>query len=180
MKYFAYGEMMFSAKLHHLVPGATCLGIAKLMGYKLYFHNHGHEDASGKCNIVPVKDPNCEIYGVVYEIDTRHRYLLDKDQSLGCGNQEITLKVFPVASPDHHELMRYESGLFAFTYIAHKDNIFEDLVPFSWYKELVLSGAKEHHLPAEYIHQLEQYAETHDPNPQRANRQKRYLESILL
>ncbi|HRE32215.1 MAG TPA: gamma-glutamylcyclotransferase [Candidatus Berkiella sp.] len=180
MKYFAYGEMMFSAKLHHIVPEATCLGIAKVMGYKLFFHNRGHDDASGKCNIVPVKDPNCEVYGVIYEINNRHRYLLDKDQSLGCGSQEITLKVWSVKSPDTHELASQENGIFAFTYIAHKDNIFEDLVPYNWYKEMILSGAKEHHLPSEYIHHLEQYAETYDPNVQRANRQKRYLESILL
>ncbi len=173
MKYFAYGEMMFSARLQKVVPEATCLGVAKVMGYKLFFHNRGHDDPSGKCNIIPVKDPNCEVYGVVYEIKQRDRYLLDKDQSLGCGSQDVTLKVFPVESS-------FDNGLFAFTYIAHKENIFEDLVPYHWYKEMVLSGAREHNLPSEYIHHLEQYAVTYDPNVQRANRQKRYLESILL
>lgn len=174
MKYFAYGEMMFSARLQKVVPNAICLGTAKVMGYKLYFHNRGHDDPSGKCNIVPVKDPCCEVYGVVYEIGQRDRYLLDKDQSLGCGNQDVTLKVFPVDNASD------SNGWFAFTYIAHKENIFEDLVPYHWYKEMVLSGAREHNLPAEYIHHLEQYAVTYDPNVQRANRQKRYLESILL
>lgn len=172
MKYFAYGEMMFSARLHKVVPQATCLGVAKIMGYKLYFHSRGHDDPSGKCNIIPVKDPDCEVYGVLYEINESERHLLDKDQSLGCGTQSITIKVFPNLSTS--------SGVFAYTYIAHKDNIFEDLVPYHWYKEMVLSGAREHQLPSEYIHHLEQYAVTYDPNVQRANRQKRYLESILL
>ena len=173
MKYFAYGEMMFSARLQKIVPQATCLGVAKVMGYKLFFHSRGHEDPSGKCNIIPVKDPFCEVYGVIYEISQRERHLLDKDQSLGCGSMDVTLKVFPVDST-------HENGVFAFTYIAHKENIFEDLVPYHWYKEMVLSGAREHQLPSEYIHHLEQYAVTYDPNVQRANRQKRYLESILL
>jgi len=178
MKYFAYGEMMFSARLQKVVPDATCLGVAKIMGYKLFFHSKGHEDPSGKCNIVPVKDPSCEVYGAVYEISARDRHLLDKDQSLGCGSQDVTLKIFPVK--EESDLVAFNSGVFAFTYIAHKENIFEDLVPYHWYKEMVLSGAREHHLPSEYIHHLEQYAVTYDPNVQRANRQKRYLESIIL
>ncbi len=180
MKYFAYGELMFSARLQKVVPEATYLGVAKLMGYKLFFHNRGHDDPSGKCNIVPVKDPSCEVFGVVYEISTRDRYLLDKDQSLGCGNQDVTLKVFPVNTDETNAFGTCDKGVFAFTYIAHKENIFEDLVPYHWYKEMVLSGAREHHLPSDYIHHLEQYAVTLDPNVQRANRQKRYLESILL
>lgn len=176
MKYFAYGEKMFSPQLLGVVPDAICLGVVKVMGYKIYFHNKGIDDPSGKCNIVPVKDPACEVYGVLYEIQSRDRYLLDKDQGLGYGNQEITLKVFPAKESESLS----PQGIFAFTYIAHKDNVFEDLVPFSWYKALVLKGAIEHGLPAEYIHHLEQFSSTQDPNVHRANKQKRYLESMLL
>ena len=146
-------------------------------GYKLLFHNRGSTDHSGKCNIVPVKDPANEVYGVLYEIPPRERYLLDKDQGLGYGNQEITLKVFP-ENADNPDLPL--AGVFAFTYIAHKDNVFEDLVPFSWYKELVISGAKEHLLPADYIHHLEQFSSSQDPNVHRAIKQKRYLETQFL
>lgn len=181
MKYFAYGERMCSVQLHNVVPGAVSLGAAKVMGYKLFFHNRGQDDFSGKCNIVPVKDPTCEVYGVLYEIPASDRYLLDKAESLGFGNQEITLKVFPVTNEIGHLVPSYpDLGVFAFAYIAHKDNIFEDLVPFTWYKELVINGARAHGLPADYIHHLEQFAAVQDPNVQRANKQKRYLESILL
>jgi hypothetical protein len=178
MKYLAYGEKMFSPQLLAVVPDAICLGVVKVMGYKICFHNRSVDDLSGKCNIVPVKNPACEVYGVLYDIQARDRYLLDKDQGLGYGNQEITLKVFPVKiqAPTHSS----GHGLFAFTYIAHKDNVFEDLVPFSWYKELVIRGAKEHALPPDYIHHLEQFSSTQDPNVHRANKQKRYLESMFL
>lgn len=177
-KYFAYGEKMFSPQLHSVVKGATCFGVGKIMGYKLFFHSRGHDDPSGKCNIIPVKDPSCEVYGVLYEIPSRDRYFLDKSQGLGYGSQEITLKVFPVKDEDGCETL--EAGVFAFTYIAHKDNVFEDLVPYTWYKEMVISGAREHHLPHNYIHHLEQYAASQDPNVQRAIKQKRYLESLFL
>lgn len=179
MKYFAYGEKMFSPRLYDVIRDATCLGAAKVMGYKLFFHNRGSNDPSGKCNIVPVKDPSCEVYGVLFDIPERERYLLDRAEGLGYGNQEVTLKVFPAKAEDDNKLLPL-SGAFAFTYIAYKDNVFEDLVPYTWYKELVISGAKEHHLPAEYIHHLEQFAATQDPNVHRANKQKRYLESLFL
>lgn len=175
MKYFAYGEKMFSAQLYEIVPNAQCLGVVKIMGYKLSFHNRGAQDPSGKCNIVPVTDPNCEVYGVLYEIPASERYLLDKDQSLGLGTQEVTIKVFP----NNKDGLISPKGVYASTYIAHKDNIFEDLVPYSWYKELIVSGAKEHQLPADYIHRLEQFSSTPDPNVHRATKQKRYLESIF-
>lgn len=174
MKYFAYGENMLSLQLRSIVPDAVPCQVGKIMGYKLFFHNRGPEDASGKCNIVPVNDPSCEIFGVLYDIPTHHRYLLDKAEDLGYCNQEIILKVFPVENACHVS----ETGLFAFTYVAHKDNIFEDLVPFAWYKDRVIQGAREHHLPLDYIHRLEQYACVQDPNSQRANKQKRSLAII--
>lgn len=176
MKYFAYGEKMFTADLLSIVPNAKCLGVVKIMGYKLCFHNKSALDLSGKCNIVPVKEPSQEVYGVLYEIPTRERYLLDKNQSLGYGNQEVTLKVYP----ENSESSFPTEGVFAFTYIAHKDNIFEDLVPFTWYKELIITGAKEHRLPASYIHYLEKFSSCPDPNVHRATKQKRYLESLFL
>lgn len=175
--YFAYGEKMFSPQLYNAVPHATCLGVAKVIGYKLFFHNRSHEDASGKCNIVPVADLSSEIFGVLYNIPLGERHLLDKSESLGYGNQEISLKVYPVSAQLHH---LSANEIFAFTYVAHKDNVFEDLVPYSWYKELIICGAREHNLPANYIHQLEQYACAQDPNLQRAIKQKRYLESLFL
>lgn len=180
IKYFAYGEKMFSPQLYSVVPQAKCLGVAKLVGYKLFFHNRGYDDHSGKCNIVPVHDLACEVYGVLYEIPHEERCLLDKSEGLGYDKQEVSLKVYPLVDHQPHGVGLSQSGVFAFTYIAHKDNIFEDLVPYSWYKELIISGAREHHLPSAYIHLLEQYACTQDPNVQRANKQKRYLESLFL
>lgn len=179
MKYFAYGENMFSPKLYDIALEAICLGVYKIIGYRLSFHNRGYDDPSGKCNIIPVKNPKYEVYGVLYEIAQNEKCLLDKAQGLGYANQEITLKVFPVRSENNQAGLNLESGVFAFTYIADKDNVFEDLVPFSWYKEMIITGAREHQLPADYIHHLEQYACTQDPNVQRANKQKRYLESML-
>jgi len=171
IKYFAYGEKMLSPQIHSIIPSAQPLGVVKIIGYKLYFHHRCITDPSGKCNIVPVKDNTCEVYGVLYEIPTEDRYLLDESEGLGDRVQEITLTVFPV-DPNK------ETKESAFTYVAQKDTVFEDLVPFTWYKEMVIIGAREHHIPHHYIHHLEQIASAQDPNYLRANKQKRYLDSL--
>lgn len=175
MKFFAYDDKMFSPLLHSILQEATCLGIAKVVGYKLYFHNRGANDPSGKCNLVRVRDSQESVYGVLYDVVAREKHLLDRAEALGYGNQEITLKVEPLML-----MGGADNPCFAFTYVAHKENVFEDLVPFSWYKELVLSGAKEHHLPDVYLHYLQQIASTQDPNVARESKNKRFLETHLL
>jgi len=177
IKYFAYGDKMFSPQLRSIVSSVRVIGVAKIAGYKLFFHSRGIEDPSGKCNILPVKDIASEVFGVLYEIPMQDRYLLDKAEGLGNYNQEVRLKVYPFY---HNTDIEQAEGIAAFTYIAHKDNIFEDLVPFTWYKEMVICGAREHHVPMEYIHHLEQYAAAIDPNVHRATKQTRYLESSVL
>lgn len=172
MKYFAYGEKMFTPQLQAIVPNASVMGVAKIRGYKLFFHSKGHDDPSGKCNIIPVRDLSCEVMGVLYEIAPAERHLLDRCEHLGYGIQETTLKVSPLNDDNDNP------DQFAFTYIANKENVFEDLIPFSWYKDLIISGAREHHLPEDYIKHLENMACMQDPNAYRANKQKRFLESI--
>lgn len=171
MKYFAYGEKMFSPDLLALLPGAICCGVAKLMGYKLLFHCKGEADPSGKCNIIPSKDPSSVVYGVLYNITEQERCLLDQREGIGRRAEIIDVRVFSWPSEK-------TEGEFAFTYIAHKDNIFEDLVPYQWYKDRVIEGAKRHCLPEEYIYSLQQIAAMLDPNIQRATKEKRYLEVL--
>jgi hypothetical protein len=173
MKYFAYGEKMFSPQLLNVVPGAMILGVAKVIGYKLYFHKSCLTSPAGKCNIIAVPDRNCEVYGVLYNIPTEDQPLLDRAEGVGLGTTEIPITVYPLDQANN-----VGPQIYAFTYIAHKEVIFEDLVPFTWYKELVIYGAKEHHLPKEYIHHLEQYATMVDQDRQRAGRQKKYLDLI--
>lgn len=174
MKYFAYGDKMFAPHLHSIAAEAVYLCAAKVMGYKLFFHSRGIEDFSGKCNIVPVKDPGSEVYGVLYDIPFDQRPFLDKAEGLGYASQETILRVFSVEQ-DVTTGERLEP-VFAFSYVAHQDNIFEDLVPFTWYKAMIISGARAHGLPASYIQALEKFSAVQDSNLQRESKQKRYLE----
>ena len=166
MKYFAYGANMFSPILAQVLPDITFAGIAKAKGYQLHFHKIGNQDESGKCNIVSVPDTACVIYGVLFDIPTRYRHVLDRAERLGYGNQEVTLKVYPQGRLNGG--CEDASGVFAFTYVAHQERVKDDLLPYTWYKNLVVNGAKEHDLPIEYIQQLESYVAINDPNTARA------------
>ncbi|MEA3291374.1 MAG: gamma-glutamylcyclotransferase, partial [Pseudomonadota bacterium] len=53
----------------------------------------------------------------------------------------------------------------AFSYYATR--IDSDLRPFHWYKQLVLAGARENGLPAEYIARIERVVSMDDPDPER-------------
>ena len=61
----------------------------------------------------------------------------------------------------------------AYTYVADQSAVDEAVRAYSWYKELVVKGAREHPLPDEYIAQLESVdAEAdHDAERERLNRE---------
>ena len=60
----------------------------------------------------------------------------------------------------------------AFSYVAHPDYIVTSLVPYTWYKDFVISGAREHGLPREYIRILESQDADADPDPDREQKER--------
>ncbi len=168
MRYFAYGANMHTSHFKKCVPDAEMLGVVKIKGYQIKFNKIGNLDGSGKCNIIPCKNPMEEVYGVLYQVSSRSRYLLDKAERLGYGNHDMTLKAYFYDRLQINQKPKQEEGVYAFTYIAHQERIRGDLMPFTWYKDLVLAGAIEHQLPQSYIDRLESYVAIDDPNVQRA------------
>ena len=65
----------------------------------------------------------------------------------------------------------------AMTYIAGEPYIDAACVPFDWYRDLVVAGAREHGLPPEYVRELERTAAAPDPDPARAARTRGILKS---
>jgi len=179
MKYFAYDDKMLTPIFQKILPDVRCMGAGQITGYNLLFHNRDQVDQSGKCNLVKVKDSSQVVCGVIYEVLPREKHLLDRAQRLGYGNQEITIKVMPLSSESSAK-GALETPFYAFTYVAHKDSIFEGLEPFSWYKDLVISGAKEHCLPDMYIHYLQAVEAAVDSNRERAEQSKQYMANQIL
>jgi gamma-glutamylcyclotransferase len=158
MLYFAYGSNMFTKRLQIRVPSASKINNATLPGYSLFFHKRSNKDGSGKCNIKHQNDS--VVYGVIFEIDGKQKTDLDRAEGLRYGYEEAQLKI-----NTQNEMKN------VFTYITTDDNIDNSLNPFSWYKMLVLEGAKEHGLPEEYIANIEAVNSDIDPDISRRNKE---------
>jgi hypothetical protein len=116
-----------------------------LEGKKLAF-NKRSVDSSGKANLVD--SPGDITWGVLYEIDHQSLDVLDEIET---GYERVSVQVHKVEN----------AAVTVVTYIS--DRLTNDPVPFEWYKELVLSGAREHDLPSEYLAYLEQFPCRPDP-----------------
>lgn len=133
---FAYGSNMLSARLRQRVSGARLIGAATLRAHVLRWHKVA-KDGSGKCDIVPA-EPGSVVHGVLYEIPAHEKQHLDRAEGLGFGYEE------------KHVLVECKEGMLKATaYVAtHVD---ASLLPFTWYRALVIAGAVEHGLPIAYV-----------------------------
>lgn len=139
--YFAYGSNMLTRRLRARTPSARVVGLAALAGHELRWHKVSR-DGSAKCDIVPSTVPASTVLGVVFEIEEKDRLALDAAEGLGKGYRELFVEV------------QADMGLLsARTYRA--TNIDRLALPFTWYKALVIAGAKEHNFPGPYVRALE-------------------------
>lgn len=161
--YFAYGSNMSSRRLRQRVPSARPLDVARLDGHRLAWHKQGR-DGSGKCDIAPAR-PDDAVYGVVYVMDGAHRPHLDQAEGLGWGYE---LK--------HVELwLTGGESLTAFTYRAIR--IDPSYVPYDWYRDHVLIGAREHNLPDHYVRLIENVPTFEDLDKRRERMERQLYES---
>ena len=163
--YFAYGSNMFSKWLRQSdrVPSASFVTTAYLSGYIMSF-NKRSTDGSGKGNIIKSGYHDHVIHGVVFSIDASDKPQLDKVEGLGEGYSEANIQ------------MTYPANVgLVFAYIADTDYIDDTLLPYGWYKDLVLAGAKEHSLPADYIAELAKIQSIVDMDTKRRNKAYQFL-----
>ena len=161
--YFAYGSNLCLPRLESRVPGVRALGTASLLGYELRWHKRG-ADQSGKCSIVPSGSVAAVVHGALFTIPKAEKHLLDRVESLGNGYGEITVWV---------ESSRGSAS--AQTYVAAPTHIDDSLRPYTWYKDLVVSGAESHDLPVDYVESLRLVAAWPDQDASRARRNRASL-----
>ncbi len=135
--YFAYGSNMLSERLRLRIGSVMAVGLAFLRDRRLVF-NKRSKDGSGKANLV--ESPGDMTWGVLYEMNAQD---LDKLDKIEGGYARVTVQVWKTDG----------NVVEAVTYIS--DNLTSDARPYKWYKELILSGAREHGLPQDYISLLE-------------------------
>ncbi len=150
---FAYGSNMLTGRLRARCPSAQPIGIAELPGFDLRWHKKS-KDGSGKCDIVKSGEPGASVSGVLFQIDRNEKRALDRAEGLGKGYAETEIEV-------HHG----PDLVTAKAYIATDAD--PTLKPYTWYRALVVAGAKEHALPADYISRLEAVPTIQDPDKER-------------
>lgn len=162
--YFAYGSNMSTARLRQRMPSCKPLGIAILPGHALRFHKRS-TDKSGKCNAFAIGNDN-SVIGVLFSFDPAERAKLDEAEGVGSGYEHAMVTVI-------NDKGRRRKVL---TYLATPDYIDDSLKPYSWYKDFVLAGGREHSLPPEYIAEyIESVEAVEDPNKTRDKKRRATL-----
>ena len=157
--YFAYGSNMLTQRLCERVSSAHPIVAASLSGYRLSFHKPSI-DGSGKCTVERSDDPDDVVWGVLFEIDKYQEKILDGFEGEGYSESFIEVSGFTEVK----------------TYAASR--IDTALVPYHWYKDLVVAGAVEHKLPNEYISKICALISKDDPDSRRESKAREILKSI--
>ena len=160
MKYAAYGSNLHPLRLSERIASAQLVATVFLPDWSLKFHKRS-KDQSGKCSIRSGGDG---VHLAVFEISRADKITLDKIEGLGSGYAEIA-----VCIPDFGRCV---------SYAATESHIDESLRPYDWYKELVLSGARFHGFPDDYVDQIESVPAIDDPDPVRRLREWKTVERV--
>jgi len=137
MLYFAYGSNMSTRRMRARIPSAEVVGPASIQDRVLVCNKLGR-DGSGKANLVP--RPGRTAHGVLYAMSEAAFQLLDTFET---GYRRVEVCVVTATGKAVRARM-YEAELLT-----------DDAVPFDWYREHILAGAREHGLPRAYLRHLE-------------------------
>jgi hypothetical protein len=160
MLYAAYGSNLHPLRLAERVPSARLVTTSFLPDWTLHFHKRS-KDGSAKCNILSGSNG---IYVAIFDINVDDKLVLDKIEGLGNGYSELLLKVPGIGDCS--------------SYAAEESHIDDSLVPYDWYKELVLMGARVHGFPDLYLEQINSGSTCKDPDPDRRGKNRKTIEMI--
>ena len=152
--YFAYGSNLYPNRLYKRVTSATFISNASLKGWKLYFHKKSN-DESAKCNIVKTDSLEDIVYGVIYRFNSNEKVKLDRAE--GGYN------------PEKMPIDKFNDVL---VYLAKEEKIDDNLLPYTWYKDIVIAGAKFHKFPEIYIAFINSFNAVIDLDQEREERER--------
>lgn len=162
LRYLAYGSNLHPRRLQRRVASAHLLGTIALSGWQLNFHKRG-QDHSAKCNIIQTGKTADVVYGAIYEMLRQEKTQLDEIEGLHAGYRLAHIETV-------------HSGP-AFFYVADEAYIDDTLLPFDWYKTLVLAGGRYHDFPATYLAQIERVGSVADADKLRQQRNLSILDT---
>lgn len=149
---------MLSRRILILNPSAVKKSVVKLNNYRLTFAGPHTEVLSSRwqgyaATIVP--DMNSHVWGVLWELQACDQTSLDKQEGVPDWYRRIEVKVSFPDGEREIEAVSYEQ-------VDYEG----DRIPSAVYHHVILSGAKEHNVPADYLNRLrgiENNGNTGDP-----------------
>lgn len=144
--YFAYGSNIKTDRLQGRISSARVMGRGRLVNKRLTCSKKS-KDGSGKANLED--GPREEVWGVLYEIDPSELKLLDKIEG---DYRRVTMKI----NTDEEKVVEAE--------VYTSTELTSEVIPYDWYKELLICGARDHQLPENNIEFLERLPSKQDSN----------------
>jgi gamma-glutamylcyclotransferase (GGCT)/AIG2-like uncharacterized protein YtfP len=141
MLYFAYGSNLHLRQFKRRCPTATQFRRARLPGYRLAFKRYSKARKGGVADVV--EDPDAEVWGALYHVDKAALDALDRFEEVPHAYRRDTVRVCDDDGVEHE----------AYIYFANKTG---DFAPSKQYLGLIVSGAKEHELPEDYVRALQE------------------------
>ncbi|MBT8092178.1 MAG: gamma-glutamylcyclotransferase [Gammaproteobacteria bacterium] len=160
MRYAAYGSNLHPLRLSERIASAEFIATSFLPDRSLRFHKRS-KDGSGKCNIITGGEG---VHVAIFDISKEDKKTLDKIEGVGAGYLQLNLDV-PGLGP-------------CATYVAAAAHIDDTLLPYDWYRELVLLGARVQRFPEDYIDALAAIPCREDPDASRRDMNRRTIEAI--
>lgn len=152
IRYLAYGSNLHPERLRRRTPSAGLLTTFELTGWRLSFDKRGF-DGSAKATIAPTDSSTDIVHAAIFELSPDEKPALDRVEGVNRGYHAHVLTL-----PELGEVHTYKA-----------DTEFQDgsLVPFRWYRDLVLFGARFHGFPQDYIEEIAALPVAEDPDDAR-------------
>lgn len=152
---FSYGSNMCLPRIEERIGSVKTVAIGFVEQRRLVFHKRSI-DGSAKADALLVDSVAETVWGVVYQIPAKQKRKLDEFEFLGIGYDQVQVKV-----------RDGKKSTVAWMYVARTESVDSTLTPYSWYRTLILHGAKHHELPKHYVERIRTTPAVDDPDMER-------------
>jgi gamma-glutamylcyclotransferase len=164
---FAYGSNLDIDRMRRRIASTRIVGLSRLPEHDLRFHVRGTIDGTAKADAYFTGDTAHHVLGMVYGIHPNDLPVLDRIEG---GYSRTLHPVAPEIVPARSGPgpVAYGSGspradaapeipfpAKAWSYHGRPENLAGDLLPYDWYLDHVVRGARFHSVPADYMKRLE-------------------------
>jgi len=138
MLYFAFGSNMLKSRMQKRVPSAIVSSTATLLQHVFKFHKRS-KDGSTKADAMYTGNINDTVHGVLYTMSRADKSALDAVEGRHYGYEQKWVYVTDV------------NGIKRKAFMYYATDIDINDVPFSWYKQTVVDGARLNNIDPVYV-----------------------------